>query len=305
MSRVQELPPDQRAALSLLLRQHKSYAEVAALLRIPERAVHDRAHAALAVLAPREARALDVGAREQIGEYLLGQQRALSERLATRNLLAGSPDARAWAQRLAGELGALADGALPEIPPAASAVAAPAPAQDTGTAATTRTPSALPSSRLGGALLLALIVAGAVVAIVLLTGGGGQHKAGTASTKTASAGSPKIDARLVLKSPNPSSQAIALVEILSEGGKRAFYIAAEHLPPSRGFYYVIWLYNSRSSYEGLSVASPVKSNERLAGGSFLPENAGNYREMIVTRERTTRPTRPSTIVLRGAFSLSG
>ena len=53
MSRLDELPPDQRAALSLLLRQRKSYAEVATLLGISERAVHDRAHAALAVLAPR------------------------------------------------------------------------------------------------------------------------------------------------------------------------------------------------------------------------------------------------------------
>ena len=58
MSRLDELPPDQRAALSLLLRQHKSYAEVAALLGIAERAVHDRAHAALAVLAPAQAREL-------------------------------------------------------------------------------------------------------------------------------------------------------------------------------------------------------------------------------------------------------
>src|SRR5437867_1538873 len=55
MSRLDDLPPDQRAALSLLLLQGKNYAEVARLLHIGERAVHDRAHAALAVLAPREA----------------------------------------------------------------------------------------------------------------------------------------------------------------------------------------------------------------------------------------------------------
>ena len=53
MSRLDELPPDQRAALSLLLRQRKSYGEVASMLGIGEQAVHDRAHAALAVLAPR------------------------------------------------------------------------------------------------------------------------------------------------------------------------------------------------------------------------------------------------------------
>src|SRR5437660_11455904 len=73
MSRLDDLPPDQRAALSLLLRQRKAYAEVAAMLQIGERAVHDRAHAALAVLAPREARGLTPERREEIGDYLLGQ----------------------------------------------------------------------------------------------------------------------------------------------------------------------------------------------------------------------------------------
>ena len=79
MSRLDDLPPDQRAALSLLLLQGKNYAEVAKLLHIGERAVHDRAHAALAVLAPREARALSAERRDEIGDYLLGQRPALAE----------------------------------------------------------------------------------------------------------------------------------------------------------------------------------------------------------------------------------
>ena len=44
MTRLDQLPPDQRAALSLLLRQQKSYAEVAALLGISEQAIRERAH---------------------------------------------------------------------------------------------------------------------------------------------------------------------------------------------------------------------------------------------------------------------
>ena len=43
MSRLDDLHQDQRAALSLLLRQGKSYAEVASLLGIEQRAVHARA----------------------------------------------------------------------------------------------------------------------------------------------------------------------------------------------------------------------------------------------------------------------
>ena len=74
MSRLEELPPDQRAALSILLRQRKTYAEVAAMLGIGEQAVHDRAHAALAVLAPQEARGLTPAMRQEIGDYMLSQQ---------------------------------------------------------------------------------------------------------------------------------------------------------------------------------------------------------------------------------------
>jgi hypothetical protein len=101
MSRLEELPPDQRAALSLLVRQRKGYAEVADMLRIPQRAVHDRVHAALAVLAPRQARAVDPAQRLEIGDYLLGQQASISERLRTRTYLGASEPARDWARAVA------------------------------------------------------------------------------------------------------------------------------------------------------------------------------------------------------------
>ncbi len=107
MSRLDELPPDQRAALSLLLRQRKSYGEVAGLLGIPEQAVQARAHAALAVLAPRQARELTAERRQQIGNYLLGQE-GVAERLATRTFLNGSEPGCAWAQALRAELAPLA-----------------------------------------------------------------------------------------------------------------------------------------------------------------------------------------------------
>jgi hypothetical protein len=74
MSRLDDLPPDQRATLSLLLRTRRTYADVAALLDISERAVHDRAHAALAVLATTQARALTPDQRAEVGDYLLGQR---------------------------------------------------------------------------------------------------------------------------------------------------------------------------------------------------------------------------------------
>ncbi len=119
MSRLDELPPDQRAALSLLLRQHKSYAQVAQLLGIDERAVHDRAHAAIAVIAPRQAREVAPERRLEIGDYLLSQQPGVAERLRTRTFLSGSEPGRAWAGEIAAALAPLAGAGLPEIPAAA------------------------------------------------------------------------------------------------------------------------------------------------------------------------------------------
>jgi hypothetical protein len=345
MSTLDELPPDQRAALSLLLGQRKSYAELAEVLGISERAVHDRAHAALAVLAPGQARAVPAERREEVCDYLLGQQRGVAERMATRNYLAVDEPARAWAQELSAQLAPLASAALPNIPAAAAiAAATPARAAAPSTAPPAAPPrqdpsagrapspapgpppsvppagapgrlsaSPLPSSRLGGALLLGGIVAAIVVAVILLSGGGGSSHAKSAGTSSSAASTsaktskngPKVDQRLTLKSPSAGGSAIALVEILSEGGKRAFYMAAEHLPPSTGFYYAIWLYNSPSSSEALTRSPTVTSNEKLAGGALLPSNAGSFHEMLVTRETAGKPARPGPIVLRGPFSLGG
>jgi hypothetical protein len=331
MSRLDELPPDQRAALSLLLRQRKSYAELAALLAIPERAVHDRAHAALAVLAPRQARELDPKRREEIGDYLLGQQPGVAERLATRTYLSASAPAQAWASALASELRALADAALPEIPPAS--LGAPPGASGSAARPTTAraaTPRALltsasaqsssgslPSSRLGGALILAAIVAAIVVAAILLSSGGGSHAKTTASSPpatssssssstsktTSTTGNPAVRQRLTLHSANVRSRSAAAVDIIAEGSKRAFYIEAQHLAPSKGFFYAIWLYSSPRSFLPLSKSPPVGSNKRLAGGALLPANAATYREMLLTRETSDHPTHPGRVVLRGPFSL--
>jgi hypothetical protein len=325
MSRLDDLPPDQRATLSLLLRRGKRYAEVASMLSIEERAVHDRAHAALAVLAPRQARELSAERRDEIGDYLLGQRAGVAERLATRTYLQGSEPARAWAGALAGELEPLAGSALPEIPANGHAPTRPG-ATDGPRAA--GPPSAAPAgdrparsgplpagSRRGGALLLAGLVVVVIVAVVLIAGsGGGSHKqagsnasaaapsTGTSST-AAKAGAAKEDKRITLNSPDPTSKSVGVAEVLSEGSKYAFYLAAEHLPPTNGFFYAVWLYNSPTTSQALSRSPPVGANGRLQGGALLPSDAGNFHKMLLTRETSSRPTHPGTVVLSGSFSL--
>lgn len=364
MARLDDLPPDQRAALSLLLRSGKTYAQVAALLQIPERAVHDRAHAALAVLAPAKARALSAGEREQVGDYVLAQSAGIHERLAARTLLAGSPPAREWASALATELQPLAAGPLPEIPAGAAsptpahavsgedgpadtradttAATAEAAAAATGGGAPSPPPPSRapqrralptpPSSRRAGALLLAAIVVVVVVVVVLIvdsggssgrsgttgisagtgtsstgtgtstssTGTGTSSTSGTSGTATAAA---KEDRRVTLTSPDPASKAVAVAEVLSEGDQYAFYLAAEHLPPSKGFFYAVWLYNSPSSFEALSRVPNVGSSGDVQGGSLLPKDASKYHTMLITRETQSQPKSPGPVVLRGAFGL--
>jgi len=324
MSRLDELPPDQRAALSLLLRQRKSYAEVASLLDVPEQAVRDRAHAALAMLAPQLARALTPEQRAEVGDYLLVQQPGVAERLRTRTLLSSSEPARAWAAELATQLTPLAGERLPEIPGApaaqapqrvgdlsasvASATATAPKAAPTGAPSPEPARATQPSSRLGGAVLLAVLVAAVIVAVVLLTGGGssGKHSSSSNTSKTATTTTkgPKIDAEIPLKPPpGPKSGSVGIVYVLSEGSKRAFFIDAEHLPTStKGSYYGIWLYNSPSSFRGLT-ESTVGSNHKMAGGSALPGDAGEFHELLVTRETSQTPKHPGAVVLHGPFSL--
>jgi hypothetical protein len=266
MPRLDDLPPDLRATLSLLVDRGKSYAQVAELLGIPEHAVRDRAHAAL-------------------------------------DALAGAPD----------------EAELPSAsPPVASARrsqrterAAASPSGDTAPRAGSGTPgaaSALPVSRRGGAVLLAAIVVVVVVAVVLLTSGGGSHNthtgtSTTASTKSSSSKSPSVTKQLTLTSPEPGSKSIGIVEVLAEGTQHAFYLAAEHLPPSTGFFYAVWLYNSPTSAEAISRSPSVGSNGRLQGGALLPSNASDYHQILLTRETSSRPTHPGPTVLSGAFSL--
>ncbi len=333
MSRLDDLPPDQRATLSLLLRRGKSYAEVAGMLEIDERAVHDRAHAALAVLAARQARELTAAQREEVGDYMLGQRAGVAERLATRTFLDGSPQARAWAIALADELEPLAGSALPEIPNGTSSTARPAGTEGASPAATTPATAesrSLPAAprhprgaqlrsaspaRIRGALLLAVIVAVIVVAIVLLTGGSGSSSnsansgGGGETSSTSSTGTQKSqakeDKRITLTPPDASSKAVGVAEVLSEGSQYAFYLAAQHLAPSKGkgFFYAVWLYNSPSSYEALSRAPDVGASGNVQGGALLPKDASKYHTMLLTRETATKPTKPGPVVLRGAFAL--
>ena len=310
-NRLEQLPADQRAVLTLIVRQGKGYAELAGVLGIDEQAVHDRAHAALAMLAPQQARRLTAEQRALIGDNVLGQDAGPAAQAQARELLDSSADAREWAQALAAELAPLAPESSVQkplaIPTPASAngrhaseqEASPAEAQEPDGGS--RAP-AVRSSRVGGAILLAALVAGIVVAVVLLSSGGsGKHAKGRSAAQTGSA--PRVTAQFALQAIDPGSKAAGAVEVLQDGSKRAFYMIATHLPPTKGFYYAIWLYNSPTSHEAVSKAPAVGAKGSFQGGSFLPEDAAHYKYILLTRETAATPRSPGHAVLASQFSV--
>jgi hypothetical protein len=265
MTDLDSLPPDQRAVLSLVLDRGKSYGEVAEMLGIPESAVRDRAHDALDAL--------------------------------------GGASSRVSAPR-----------SKPQTPTATSS-ASPGPRPPLGGAfGPGRSPT---SSRLGGALLLGGILVAVVVAVILLTNSGGKSSNSGASTSTAttpahttststsasSGAKPKIDKKVSLEAVEPSLKASGEAYVLSQGKRRAFYVTARGLPPSQGFFYAVWLYNSPSSSAPLGRSPAVGSDGKLEGGGPLPANARDYAKMVVSRETSTHATHPTQIVLSGDFAL--
>jgi hypothetical protein len=299
MSPLEDLPPDLRATLSLLVDRGKSYADVASLLGIPESAVRERAHAALDALADGQANGAAPARIDQTpGDGLEAPARYGARDVGARSGLEPDPE-RDFES---------------DTPRARIGSGAPAERSRARPRANGRSTPALPVSRRGGAIVLAAIAAVVVVVVVLVFAGGGgsSHKSGvpagssgaSAQATTGATGkTPKITNQITLTPSEAGGKAIGIVEILTEGNEHAFYIAAEHLQPSQGFTYVVWLYNSPTSAEAISKSPNVGSDGRLQGGALLPPNAADFHQILLTRETSERPTAPGPQVLSGTFSL--
>ncbi|HEY7892751.1 MAG TPA: anti-sigma factor [Solirubrobacteraceae bacterium] len=320
---MQELPSDQKAVLSLLLRQGKSYAQIASLLSIDQEAVRNRAYEAIRSLGAAEGTSLLRAQRQEIADFLLGQAGSLSQ--STTTYLDSLANARSWAERVRSQLQELSPSPLPELPaPPSSSSEQPAaapPPEPTPPAppeqedqSPTAEPATLsgPVSRRGGAILLVAMLAVIVLAVVLIADRGGSggkasqtQPATTAGSSSTSTSAIHLDSQLNLNPPLPGSKAKGVVEIASEGKRRAFYLVAEGLQPTNGFFYVAWLYNSQHEAEPLGKAPTVGSNGRLQAAAPLPSDAGKFHQLILTRETSEGASEPGEVVLKGSFSLHG
>ncbi len=320
MIRLEQLPPDQRAVLSLLLRQRKRYQEVASILQVAPEAVHDRAHAALAVLAPAQARLVDAAERERIGEYLLGQQNDL-DAAATKAYLAGSTPAREWARTLAVELVKLASEAMPEIPDAPTSLPIHAPAaMPQGDRHDGAQPAPSPVSRRGGAILLAgiVLVVAVVVAIVLSSGGGGNGNGNQAASRSSEQSSTsttqsnakstrtgssqvKVEKLAEMKPPSGGGSAKGFAALVVKGTTHAVEIEANGVAPTEGFSYVVWLTGPKGEYSALGRVPSVGSKGHFRVIEALAQAPSSVAGIEISRETTAHPSSPGPIVLKGSF----
>jgi hypothetical protein len=138
VSSIESLPPDQRAAVQLLLKQGQSYDQLADLLRIDAGAVRERAHAAIDSLGSGVDTRLSATDRASVADYLLGQQ-GVGDRASTRDLLSADPDAASWAHAVADQLEQIAPDTVPELPPGPAGAPEP-PAAETEADVTERHP---------------------------------------------------------------------------------------------------------------------------------------------------------------------
>lgn len=312
MARFDDLPADQKAVLQLVLRQGRTYAEIAGLLKISEAAVQNRALTALDAIGPAAAD-LDDERQDEIGDYLLGQQ-AASERAATREYLEDSQPGRDWARQVASDLRAagVAGDELPEIP------ADPAEVDEAFDALHARREARAQherSSRLGGILIIVavlLVVVGGVLVLTGTIGGndddGGSDAADVTTTETGSSTAnantqAAVEKQYNLTPPNGGDKPLGVASLVSQSGKRALAVVGQDLPASG--HYVLWVRNG-SKVKFLGFFPPVTGSGddkgKLQGLVEAPNDLTSYKEMLITREASSTPKTPTKVILKGSLS---
>jgi hypothetical protein len=292
------LAPDQRAALELVLRQGRSYAQLAALLGLPEETIRARARAGVAALAP------DLPAPERVAEitdWLLGQQ---SEQHAahTRELLLTDRAAHAWAMQVAAPLRAAPGGEkVPPLPTKSNG----RPQRVNGSRAPAPKGG---SSRLGGALIIGAALAVVLGVLVFVFTRGDDEQDPVTQVPTATPTPDQATRNGILLRGPAGSKAVGMLELVpTDDGNLRFALAAVNVPPNKpGETYSVWFRNEDGKAQLIGdVANPVGKDGELttAGPSDkdleqFPQWFATYENVIVTRdEKGARE--PGVVLLSG------
>jgi sigma-70-like protein len=304
MATFDQLSPEQRAIVELVLRQGKTYGELSEMLNLPEGRVRELARDALVELAPVSVRGVEEDWRGQLADYVLGQQSG-PEATATKGHLRRSEAARSWARSLLDSLEQFYEnGSMPAIPEGERGRRAPAApaareAREGGGGGLALTEDPVMRRRLlagAGALLLVLLIV-LVWPVGLLTGGddnGSTASSDTGSTQTTTTGGQTAN------SGKPAGIAI----VVERNGKKQLLVQATRLAPSgqsEGYY--VWLYNSPSDAKSLGgQVTDQKGNYQALGN--LPAGFQNYKYIDISRQQIAKSatvTHSGDSVLRGAM----
>lgn len=295
---LDSLAPDQRAVLELVLREERSYADLAGMLGISDEAVRRRAREGVAALAD-DGDGLGTHERERVADYLLGQLDG-DEHAATAAMLASSPPARAWAEDVAEELRPVARRELPELP------------------AERRPPEPdRRSSRLGGAILLAVctvVLLGALGAW-LLTRDPEQKTTATATATPTPAATPQALAQLPLRAVGDSKAKGAMELNATREGQVGLFVLARGVRPSGpDEAYAVWLTDARRKafrigFEAKGEGGSGQPNGELAMSGPSPDidqkrftrALTQYDRLVISLETSDAATKPASVVLRGSL----
>jgi hypothetical protein len=300
MATFDQLSPEQRAIVELVLRQGKTYDELADMLNLPEVRVRELARDALVELAPVSVRGVEEDWRGQLADYVLGQQSG-PEATATKGHLRRSEAARSWARSLLDSLEQFYEnGSVPAIPEgergrrAAAAAAPREPRRAAGTGALAAAGDPLMRRRLiaGAGALLLVLLAVLVWPIGLLTGDDEKSTASSQPTKTSGAGNQNA----------ATGQPAGIAIVVERSGKKQLLVQAARLAPSnKSEAYYVWLYNSPSDAKSLGgQVTDQRGNYQAIGA--LPADFASYKYIDVTRQRVAKNVKHSgQSVLRGAM----
>jgi hypothetical protein len=306
MAPIESLNDGQRAVLQLLLRQGKSYEDLAGMLKTDPAGVRARARSAVASVGP-DASTIGDDRRDEIADYLLGQQTA-SQRAATREYLESSRTGRSWARAAATALSPIGGDALPDVPAEREEVAEAFDALDRRTA---RQEEVQRSSQLGTRLIYAGIGVVLAIVIILVLSLGGDDSGSTADTTTTAAQTTptgdkfEVLAQGTLRAPkggDADAQGQVAIVRFPDNNQFRFALTASGLPPSsaRGSAYGVWLYTSKDKKRFLGFPdSTVGKDGKLKTVSDLSPDTPNYGAVLLTRETAESPKQPGKIVLIG------
>jgi len=294
MATFDQLSAEQRAIVELVLRQGKTYDELAGMLDMPEPRVRELARGALVQLAPVSVRGVEEDWRGQLADYVLGQQSG-PEATATKGHLRRSEAARSWARSLLDSLEQLYEnGSVPAIPDGERGRGK--------RAAVERGPAAAgePSARGGGLAVPAdpivrrRILAGAGVALLLLLVllvwpvgllTDGDDDSGTSASQPAANDTGSGAGSGTGNQPAATNgQTAGIAIVVQRSGKKQLLVQAAGLPPTgkREGYYV-WLYNSPSDAQSLGGQVTDQRGNYQALGAF-PADYTKYKYIDVSRQ---------------------